>query len=505
MSVLKDQIVWQIRPLEVRAVLKQAFLPDALTPADVVDELSARGVLSGYDYAEIARLCGGTPGSYVVARGTPPEEGKDGWIEWLVPTEPLDPLAEAGEEEAVDYRERRRLPSVQAGTLLARTHPPEPGRPGVDVRGAPILPRAVHPVEVIAGEGVVYDAERGTLSAERSGMLFVQQSRRKVRAAIGPLHTHRGDVSLSSGNIRFAGSVEVIGNVEEGMVVEAKENVHIRGQVTRARIVAGGYLSLVGEAFFSELVSGVEGLSPEALTALGRLDEVLIRLARRLHQLQNTMQAAPHLADPEQLRAIVLRLLDADGAEAQAALKVLRPVWSNITALDGDREVFYRLWALLLGNGGGRKRLPDLPALTDAVRRVHDLAQAYPATLLTNSGISVGYAQASRLVALGDVVIGDKGAFQSAIEAHGQVIVRGPLRGGRVFAAQGAFLREAGSSAGVMTAIVVGRAAEVNIDTAHPDVEVTIGAAVYRFRETRHFVRLKLGEDGHIELTVRER
>ncbi|KWX07825.1 hypothetical protein TR75_02015 [Hydrogenibacillus schlegelii] len=494
-----ETILWHIRPLEVRAERKAPPGPEGDDPAALLSLLAARGVRTGIDPGAVEALARGGPGVYIVARGTPPEEGQDGRVEWLVETTPVDALQDAGEDEAIDYRERRRLPSVQAGTVLARVHPPVPGRPGTSVFGEPIPPKPVYPVEVIAGAGVRYDAETGEIVAERSGLLTVQASRRKVRLAIGPLFVHRGPVDLKSGNIRFAGSVEIFGDVTEGMLVEAREQVVVHGQITRATVRSGGLIVVAGGAVGSRIVSGDERWTPGDIRALHALDESLLRLIQKIRAAQSVPEIAARLGRPEAFRSLVTAIVGEDADRIREALKRLRPLWTEGGEANGGKTHFFDLWAFFIG-GVQHRQAPGPEALAAAVRWVHAAAEARPMAMLEESGVRAGYVQASRVIAFGDVVIGDRGAFQSEIETFGRAVVAGPLRGGRLYAEGGARLREAGSESGVPTQVAVGRAAAVELETVHPEVEVAVGAASLRFRERRSHVRVRLGDDGRIAL-----
>ncbi len=138
-----------------------------------------------------------------------------------------------------DFRAQDKLTSVRKGTLLATLSAPEPGPEGWDVTGKAIYAGSGREQALEAGRGVrsVDQNDGRTLFyAEADGELFYGDNLLEVK----PVHTIPGNVDMSTGNVRFAGAVQVRGSVLSGFSVESDDDVLIDGAVQGASITSGG-------------------------------------------------------------------------------------------------------------------------------------------------------------------------------------------------------------------------------------------------------------------------
>jgi hypothetical protein len=168
----------------------------------------------------------------ILARGRPPEEGRDGHFELLVETR----KKKAPEEgEKVDHRERSAFLSVKEGETVGRLHLPVRGKSGEDVFGNEIKPPEVSFVTVEPGEGVTVSEDGRDFIATASGMVSWQGEKLSVVDALDI----EGDVDYSTGNVRLEkGSVRVRGTVRDGFTVETPEDIAIAGSIEGARVTA---------------------------------------------------------------------------------------------------------------------------------------------------------------------------------------------------------------------------------------------------------------------------
>lgn len=156
-----------------------------------------------------------------------PKEGENGKIELLVD---LNKGAKVKEKEdgTVDFREKQEFPSVEKGQVIAIVHPPVPGIPGITVTNEPLPPKPTYPLTIQPGKGIALIEQGKKILATETGRPLIEQRGLIVRVSIFPKLVHSHDVNLLSGNIRFKGDLDVLGNVEEGMVVEADGNILIQ-------------------------------------------------------------------------------------------------------------------------------------------------------------------------------------------------------------------------------------------------------------------------------------
>ena len=72
----------------------------------------------------------------------------------------------------------------------------------------------------------------------------IEYSDSEGRMEISSYFLVRGDLDMTRGNIRFGGDVEITGDVEPNMVIEAAGNIIVGGHVSTASLTAGGDILL---------------------------------------------------------------------------------------------------------------------------------------------------------------------------------------------------------------------------------------------------------------------
>src|SRR5690606_41528813 len=96
--------------------------------------------------------CGFCDGEVVAAPGIQPLRPVDGRVELVCQRQSRVPSVQSGDR--VDVFGRGRFNAVNAGDVLAYIHPPAPGKPGMNVYGREVQPRAPRPPRFSAGPGV---------------------------------------------------------------------------------------------------------------------------------------------------------------------------------------------------------------------------------------------------------------------------------------------------------------------------------------------------------------
>jgi len=176
----------------------------------------------------------------VIAKGVPPEPGKEVSFEKLV-----DEIENAGhpQERAdgrVDYHEIGLIRSVVRGTPLIRRTPPTPGIPGVGVDGAPIVPVPGKDMALTPGTGTEISADDpNLLLAATGGEPVLLGHTAKVVAKL-----ELAGVNFQTGNVDFDGSVVVRGPILPGFKIKAGGDIFAYEEVDGAELQAGGSIEL---------------------------------------------------------------------------------------------------------------------------------------------------------------------------------------------------------------------------------------------------------------------
>lgn len=198
--------------------------------ADMVRQaLKEKGVVYGVDEAAIEK---GTTSfdSYIAAHGDAPVNGTDARIE-----KKYD-LSHKGrpriiESDRVDYKDMNLFVLAKAGQLLAERIPQTRGKEGKDVFGFPAPARNGKPIPLTVGKNAEI-REENKIYALIDGQI-VEDGK---RIGVDPHLSISGSVGVGTGNIDFAGSVQISGNVDAGFVVKATGDIEVSGFVSGADV-----------------------------------------------------------------------------------------------------------------------------------------------------------------------------------------------------------------------------------------------------------------------------
>ncbi|MCB9229107.1 MAG: DUF342 domain-containing protein [Deltaproteobacteria bacterium] len=174
----------------------------------------------------------------VIAEGIPPEPaGKSVIVPVSEQNKPKTPATNQ-EDKTINLRSMKQdLTMVLNGQLIARLVCTEPAKSGQDIFGEEIPPPATKDSQLEIGAGV-RAGDSGEFYAELDGLLSITEHGIHVIHA----YHHKGDVNLTSGDIRFDGPVLINGNVESGSSVFSGQSIHITGQIRGGTVRCHGDL-----------------------------------------------------------------------------------------------------------------------------------------------------------------------------------------------------------------------------------------------------------------------
>ena len=214
-----------------------------ITVEEVEKSLSEHGVVCGILYDEIRNAVEAGEGSKVViASGTPPIPGEDSQFISLIP-EMAAQAPQLSDEDTADYRNLGDIVSVSLGDpLLRRTHPTL-GTPGMNLLGVRL--------PTTDGQDIAFAENLAGIACDLADCDLL------IAAISGyPVLTPRGvmvdpvfklkRVDLSTGNLHFKGSLEIAGDVCEGMEVTATQSISVGGVVEAATLRAGVDIEVKG-------------------------------------------------------------------------------------------------------------------------------------------------------------------------------------------------------------------------------------------------------------------
>ncbi len=191
---------------------------------EILKELSSRRIVFGIDEEAIERgLEHGT--QTVIAKGKPPEAGKDAKIIRKFNAEQKGKIAE-DKYGRVDYKNLNLFLLARKGDVLAERVPHTMGVEGTNVFGDTIKPKPGKPKPVPAGKNTEIQDENFVV-ATIDGQIVEANN----KFSVDPRLEIKGDIGVGTGNIDFIGAVDVSGSVQQGFKVKATGAISIGGAV----------------------------------------------------------------------------------------------------------------------------------------------------------------------------------------------------------------------------------------------------------------------------------
>ncbi len=174
---------------------------------------------------------------FVIAKGVPAVQSKDGYLEWLGEFFKegyfVDP-----ETKRIDFHRKAGDPSVSEGQLIVKVHKSVRGTDGIDVYGRSRKITIPKTVTLNPGNNVVWDEEENGFRAKKDGRVRYKG----LTVHVDDTFVAKNGVNTDSGNIKHLGTVIVNGDVDSEFVVEASGDIEVRGLIYASDIICGGNL-----------------------------------------------------------------------------------------------------------------------------------------------------------------------------------------------------------------------------------------------------------------------
>jgi uncharacterized protein (DUF342 family) len=216
-----------------------------ITLQNVKDELERLGVKFGVVADDIlSKLVNSEEvGNVIIAQGIEPINGVNSHIESLLPEETIKTPTIQDDDSVVDYRELGDVLIVKEGDLLAERIPATKGSKGINVLG--------ETVDQVEGQELPLQTDSKTthLNPENKDQLLSSITGQPIinenGASVSPV-LNIDSIDLSTGNVRFDGSIVVANDVESGMTVFSAKDIVVNGDVISSKIECLGDLFIKG-------------------------------------------------------------------------------------------------------------------------------------------------------------------------------------------------------------------------------------------------------------------
>jgi uncharacterized protein len=172
----------------------------------------------------------------IVARGTEPVNGENGKVDFLFNIETsLKP--KVNPNGTVDYKNVELVVTATKGQELAKLVPPTKGIPGKDILGRLVPAVDGAPAKLPVGTNTECSPiATDVLIASTDGN--VKYNGNAVEISEG--FVVKGNVDFSIGNIKYAKSVVIEGDIDSGFMVDCGGDLQVAGTIEDAHITVGG-------------------------------------------------------------------------------------------------------------------------------------------------------------------------------------------------------------------------------------------------------------------------
>lgn len=185
-------------------------------------------------------------------RGVAPENGQDAKLEFFFDISKDGFRPKENEDGTVDFRDLDQIQNVSEGQVLCRITPPTEGKPGISVMGTEIKQKKGKPAPPLAGKNTMLSEDGTQVISKIDGLVDFNGGRINV----SNVYIVKGNVGVSTGNIKVAGSLIVRGMVAQGYTIEAAEDIEVSGTIESATVIAGGNIWIKSGITGSDVSAG---------------------------------------------------------------------------------------------------------------------------------------------------------------------------------------------------------------------------------------------------------
>ncbi|MFC4768039.1 flagellar assembly protein A [Effusibacillus consociatus] len=482
-------------------VMETRTVKTSITEEMVYQELEKIGVKMGIEHDEIKRACRSRePIKCVIAKGYDPIPGRDGVFE-LVSQKRREEKEQFIITDTVDWKERFSLPSVQAGEVIGYPVAAKPGVNGWNVFGHEVPAPEVKELTVLTGTGTILHGENRKLVATEAGRIKItQHPNNTLGFSIIPQYVHNDNVNIRTGNIRFHGDVFILGNVEDGMIVEAGGNLHILGRVSNATVRTGGDSVINGAVTGSTIICGYSNLVwDNMLPHFKSTYELIIQLINAIRQLESNKSFSRQDIAKMGLQPLIKLLTEVKFKELPSHIRKISGFAKN------DKEIFDSEMQLIVDFLEKaflyfHPLVSDLGQMESLVARMESIIFAAEFDSNKKMNINVQSLTNSKVISAWDVEV-ERFCYGSNIQAKGTVRVKEQLRGGQVEAGHFVKVKEIGSISGSSAVVwVTNSDGYVQADQVWPDTMIRIAQLTKKFIHEESSVFMRINDQGSLVL-----
>lgn len=183
-----------------------------------------------------------------IAMGVPITHGEDGWVKFYHPHNQRVVIKQDG---SADFRNLDKFVSIKKGEKIATLFAGVPGKPGKDVYGTALNAPAIKRPKIIIGANIIITNVSSPEEPEKvfidytsacDGVLFSTDE----SVTVSPELRIDQSVGIATGNVKYNGTVNVVGSIEDGARVECEGSLNVSENLESSDIQVGKDLIVKG-------------------------------------------------------------------------------------------------------------------------------------------------------------------------------------------------------------------------------------------------------------------
>lgn len=430
---IKDHPPASVVKLETEKIITA---PVELTESDISILLLKNRVRYGVKKELLTKIINNNQtGEFLIAEGNKPVSGQDARINLI---EKEDEQCKSGDFNCIT--------SFAEGEIVAEKQPAVPGKDGINVLREKITAPPVKDYQLVAGKGSKLINDGSQAVATEVGRPKLEKKKDQFIVTIVPQYIIEGDVDKTTGNIRYQGDLIVQGNIFDYFDVRVGNNLHIAKSIAGCNANANGDI-IVGQNIVNsqikaglylsrKLVADLKKLFKELEDMIAAVNEILGAAQERMGFLQRNLQLG---------RILKLLLID----KFKQIPILINKLADKTSTYDYDWEAISTISEMKQLFKGYKKilRINDLDIFIKLKDQLEVIIDAQHN--LKEANVSADYIQNSTINAASNVIIRNKGCYNSEISAGKNIInigQQGFVKGGKYSAEDFIYLKVVNSS-----------------------------------------------------------
>lgn len=464
---LKD--IPAVSELNVKIIEKHEENKAFFTASEIEKKLIDEGIVFGIK-KEVLQEISSRPDvkDVLVAEGRDPVDAVDDSIEFIYKENTKEDVENS--LKAIDYKNRNNIESVSEGQTIGNITRGKNSILGKNLLGKEVRSKKNKIKTIVAGPGSKLNGNK--VIALQDGQITFKNN----VITVNKLYEVKGDVNMATGNINFQGDVHVDGNVTEGMIVCAKNNIDVVGGIYGCNVIALGDIKVNGNVIGSNVSAGGEDIDKELrLQSIRKLEEVVLEIYKNIEFVisNNLIRGDINLGE------VVKSLID---TKYKNLNKICMEVISNsIKNRDNNSIVVKFIHEKLIGLAV--LNINELGDLDDGINLIREEISFLEEDSVKCANVEVNYCQESKVQASGNVTIKGKGVFSTEIRSLGKIEFvnkQAVCRGGTLTSKKEIKASIIGSPSGVKTLLEVQeKEGQIFLDIAYSNTEVKINKRKY--------------------------